>query len=76
MIVIVRKNIRYGGAELLIERIAKALGIKGKECIILCNSLSDIMEDRFKKNNIKFLYIIQKKYAFFNQYFICYDIGK
>lgn len=60
MIVIVRKNIRYGGAELLIERIAKALGIKGKECIILCNSLSDIMEDRLKKNNIKFL--IEKKW--------------
>lgn len=53
MVIIVRKNIRYGGAELLIERMANSLLNIGKECKILCNNISEIMAERCRSSNIE-----------------------
>lgn len=53
MIIIARKNIRYGGAELLIERISLGINQAGNQkSLILCNKLSTTMEERFRNAKV------------------------
>lgn len=55
MKILIRKNILYGGAELLIERLAKAYVSEGEKTLVVCHTLSETMRTRFSNNNIKVL---------------------
>lgn len=46
------KRFELGGAELLIEKIARELIARGEKVYIVCESISDIMKKRFNKLNI------------------------
>ncbi len=57
MICIIRKNIMYGGAELLIERLAQTIASEGGKVVVVCDKLSATMKSRFIKGNICYVQI-------------------
>ena len=57
MIIIARKDITYGGAELLIERVALEMIKRRDFGFILTNRISDTMKNRFENANIPYVLI-------------------
>lgn len=67
MIFFVYKDIQYGGAELLIHRMAKYLMSKNIDILVLCCSISEAMQKRFEEDHVN--YAIISKWNRFDLFF-------